>query len=194
MVSFSSSQPKLGYLKTMQDERWHCCRKDIIECNGVPRSKWVTSIVILHDASIIAVAWDVYHNMSFDLLIGSNSLLGDDRMAVQIIDMLSKDSTTLDWISSLRAWNITHVILDVVSLHDHNKTTSYIEAMKVAYYKKCTRMCEYEYDARPRLLMKTKKNDQFFIVWKKYSKTNPGKLFKWGFFKKKGHFVYHFAI
>jgi hypothetical protein len=30
--------------------------KRIIECNGVPKSKWVTSIVILHDANIIAVA------------------------------------------------------------------------------------------------------------------------------------------
>jgi hypothetical protein len=29
---------------------------------------------------------------------------------------------------------------------------------------------------------------------KKYPKTNPGKLFKWGFFKKKGHLVYRFAI
>jgi hypothetical protein len=29
---------------------------------------------------------------------------------------------------------------------------------------------------------------------KKDSKTNPGKLFKWGFFKRKGHLVYRFAI
>jgi hypothetical protein len=99
--------------------------------------------------------------MSVDLLIGSSSPLGDDRTAVQITYMLSKDSTTLDWISSLKAWNITHVFLDGVSLYDHNKTTSYIEAMKVAYYKKYTRVREYEYDARPQLLMRTKKMINF---------------------------------
>jgi hypothetical protein len=29
---------------------------------------------------------------------------------------------------------------------------------------------------------------------KKYFQTNPGKLFKWGFFKRKGHLVNRFAI
>jgi hypothetical protein len=29
---------------------------------------------------------------------------------------------------------------------------------------------------------------------KRYSKTNPGKLFKWGFFRREGHLVYRFAI
>jgi hypothetical protein len=76
-------------------------------------------------------------------------IAGDNKVVVQIMDLLSENSCMADWIFILKAWDITHVFLDGVSLHDYNQTKRYIEAMKDSYCIKRIGMREYEYNTRP---------------------------------------------
>jgi hypothetical protein len=73
------------------------------------------------------------------------------------MDLFGEDSYIDDWVFTPRAWDITHVFLDGISLHGHDHTTRYYEAIKNAYSKKHTRVREYEYDARPWLPIRTTK-------------------------------------
>jgi hypothetical protein len=121
----------------------------VVDCNGIPRSKWMTRVVLLHDPNMITVSCGISQNVSSDLVIGSNGPLDNNKVRVPITNLLIEDSCKADWIFSLRIWNNTHVFLDGVSLH--NQTACYNEAMKVAYCTKRTGMREYEYDAKPQL-------------------------------------------
>ena len=110
------------------------------------------------------VARGVCHNMSADLVIRSDGSLGDNKVAVWILDLLSENSYMANWIFILKAWDITHVFLDGISLHDHNQIECYIEATKDSYCIKRIGMCEYEYNIRPQMPIWTTKIDHMLSI------------------------------
>jgi hypothetical protein len=46
--------------------------------------------------------------------------LGNDRVAVQIVESLVDDEVPSEWMFSMRAWHIRRVLLNEASLYDHD--------------------------------------------------------------------------
>ena len=69
----------------------------IAQCEGVPRKSWMTKCVVLKNEVGVVVGKGIFHNVSSDLVIDSDSQpLGDDRVAVQIVEFLSKHDISSD--------------------------------------------------------------------------------------------------
>ena len=70
----------------------------------------------------MVVGKGICYNVSSDLTIDSdNQPLGDDRVAVQIAESLSKHDVPFDWMFQMRSWHIKHVFLNGASLHNHEQ-------------------------------------------------------------------------
>jgi hypothetical protein len=93
----------------------------VADCEGLPRSQWITKCVLLKDNNGESLAIGVCHNVCPDLVLGSDGPLGLNRVVVQIVDVLVVKDRTLDWMFTLRAWNITHAFYDGASLYDHDQ-------------------------------------------------------------------------
>jgi hypothetical protein len=66
--------------------------RDISECEGVLHHLWTTKCVSLHNEYGVAVEEGICHSVKSDLVVGSNGLLGDTHVAVQISKSLSRTS------------------------------------------------------------------------------------------------------
>jgi hypothetical protein len=96
----------------------------VADCEGLPRSKWITKCVLLKDNNGDHVAIGICHSMCPDLVFGSDGPLGLSRVAVPIVDVLVVEDRTSDWMFTLRAWNITHAFYDGASLYDHDQVAN----------------------------------------------------------------------
>jgi hypothetical protein len=67
------------------------------------------------------VAWRICHNVSAELVIDNDGMpLDNDRVAVQIAELLQEEDVPSEWISSMKAWYISRVFLNGASLYDHD--------------------------------------------------------------------------
>ena len=91
-------------------------------CEGIPRAKWISQLVTLRNDDGVDIKRRVCQNVDPDLIIETGGKpLGDDRVAVQIVESLNEELFSSANMWSLRAWHIKHVFLhDDVSLYDHD--------------------------------------------------------------------------
>ena len=81
----------------------------VAECEGLPREKWVTKPIILHTSNRVLVGKGMCQSISSNLVVDCHGLLGDDRVAVQVVETFDESQIPLDWMFSLRAWHICEV-------------------------------------------------------------------------------------
>jgi hypothetical protein len=94
----------------------------VAQCKGFGRLSWITKCVTLTNESGVDVARGICHNMSIELVIDSDGLpLGNDRVAVQIVESLLEEEIPSEWMFSMRAWHIRRVFLNGASLYDHEQ-------------------------------------------------------------------------
>ena len=92
----------------------------VVQCEGIPRKSSMTKCVALQNDAGVVVGKGICHNVDSSLIIDSdNQPLGDDRVAVQIAEFLSKRDVPSDWVFQLRAWHISRVFLNGASLYNH---------------------------------------------------------------------------
>ena len=96
--------------------------EDVVQCEGIPRKSWMIKCVALQNDASVVVGKGICHNVDFALIIDSdNQPLGDDCVAIQIAESLSKLDIPSDWVFQLRAWHISCVFLNGASLYDHEQ-------------------------------------------------------------------------
>ena len=94
----------------------------VVQCEGIPRKSWMTKCVALQNDAGVVVGKGICHNVDSALIIDSdNQPLGDDCVAVQIVESLSEHDVPSDWVFQLRAWHISRVFLNGASLYDHEQ-------------------------------------------------------------------------
>jgi hypothetical protein len=129
----------------------------VVDCEGLPRSQWITKCVFLKDDNGDSVAFGVCRSVCPNLVLGSDGPLGPSRVAIQIVDILVVEDRTSDWMFTLRAWNITHAFYDGASLYDHDKVAIYKKALEDSKSKRRASGRLYEYSRRPKLPMRITK-------------------------------------
>ncbi|KAG0572237.1 hypothetical protein KC19_VG078600 [Ceratodon purpureus] len=103
---------------------------NVVTCEGLPRSSWITKSVTLVNVYGSIVAKGICHSIDSDLVIGSDGAqLGDDQVAVQIAESLCEDDVPSEWMFSLRAWHIRNVFVNGASLYDHDQVAIYNAAI-----------------------------------------------------------------
>ena len=96
--------------------------KGVAQCEGAPRKFWMTKCVVLKNEAGVVVGRGICHNMSLDLVIDSdNQPFGNDRVAIQIVESLSKHNVPSDWMFQMRAWHIKREFLNGASLYNHEQ-------------------------------------------------------------------------
>ena len=76
------------------------------------------------------VARDICHNVSAELIIDSDGLpLGNDYIAVQIVESLLEEEVSSKWMFSMRVWHIRRIFLNGASLYDHEQQHIYNAAV-----------------------------------------------------------------
>ena len=94
----------------------------VVQCEDIPKKSWMTKCVALKNDAGIIVGKGICHNVDSALIIDSdNQPLGDDRVAVQIIESLSELNVPSDWVFQLRMWHISCIFFNGDSLHDHEQ-------------------------------------------------------------------------
>ena len=94
----------------------------VAQCEGISRKSWLIKCVSLMNEASVLVGKGICHNISLGLIIDSdNRPLGDDCVAIQIVESLSENKIPFDWVFQLRLWHIRHVILNGASLYDHEQ-------------------------------------------------------------------------
>ena len=103
----------------------------VAECEGFGRPSWITKCVTLTNESGVDVARGIRHSVNANLVIDSNGMpLGNDRIAVQIAELLVEDEVPLEWMFLMRAWHIRTVFLNGASLYDHDQWHIYKAAVQ----------------------------------------------------------------
>jgi hypothetical protein len=103
----------------------------VAQCEGFGRPSWITKCVILTNESGVDVAWGICHYVNVDLVIDSDSMpLGNDRVAIQIVESLVEDEVPSEWMFSMRACHICRVFLNGASLYDHDQRHIYNAAVQ----------------------------------------------------------------
>jgi hypothetical protein len=136
----------------------------VAECEGLPRSQWITKCVLLKDDNAGSVAIGVCHSVCPKLVLGSDGPLGLSRVAVQIVDVLVVEERTSDWMFTLRAWNITHAFYDGASLYDHDEVANYKKRLEESKSMKRASGRLYEYSGRPKLPMRITKAERLLLT------------------------------
>jgi hypothetical protein len=136
----------------------------VADCEGLPRSQWITKCVLLKDDNAGSVAIGVCHSVCPKLVLGSDGPLGPSRVAVQIVDLLVVEERTSDWMFTLRAWNIMHAFYDGTSLYDHDQVAIYKKRLEESKSKKCASGRLYEYSGRPKLPMCITKAERLLLT------------------------------
>ena len=102
-------------------------------CDGIPRQSWETKNVTLVNDAGVDVARGVVRSVAADVVIDSDGKpLGDDRVAVQIAESLCEEELPSGCMWSMLSWPIKRVMLNDASLHDHNETALYKQALKAS--------------------------------------------------------------
>jgi hypothetical protein len=74
----------------------------------------------------VDVARGIYHSVNVDLVIDSNGMpLGNDRVAIQIVELLLEEDVPLEWMFSMRALHIHRMFSNGVSLYDYDQQHIY---------------------------------------------------------------------
>jgi hypothetical protein len=136
----------------------------VADCEGLPRSQWITKCVLLKDDNGDFVAFGVCHNVCPNLVLGSDGPLGPSRVAVQIVDIFVVEDRTCDWMFTLRAWNIKHAFYDGASLYDHDQVAIYKKALEDSKSKKRASGRLYEYSERPKVPMRITKAERLLSM------------------------------
>ena len=96
--------------------------KGVAQCEGFGRPSWITKNVTLTNESGMDVARDIYQSIKADLVIDSDGMLLDNgRVAIQIAESLVEEKVLSKWMFSMRAWYICRMLLNGVSLYDHDQ-------------------------------------------------------------------------
>ena len=78
--------------------------------------------VILTNELGVYVARGICNSISRNLIINNNDmLLGNDCVAIQIVELLLEEEVSSKWMFSMRAWHIHRVFLNGASLYDHDQ-------------------------------------------------------------------------
>jgi hypothetical protein len=136
----------------------------VADCEGLPRSQWITKCVLLKDDNAGSVAIGVCHSVCSKLVLGSDGPLGPSRVAVQIVNVLIVEERTSDWMFTLRAWNIMHAFYDGASLYDHDQVAIYKKRLEKSKSKKRASRRLYEYSGRPKLPMRIVKAERLLLT------------------------------
>jgi len=87
----------------------------------IPRAKWNTKCVTLREENGNEVANGIYWSIDASLVINIDGrLLGDDQVAIQIVESLCEEVVLFVWMWSMYFWYIKRVFLNGVSLYDHD--------------------------------------------------------------------------
>ena len=82
----------------------------VVQCEGIPRKSWMTKRVALQNDADIIVGKGICHNVDSALIIDSNNQpLGDDRVAIQIVESLSEYDVPSNWVFQLKAWHTSRI-------------------------------------------------------------------------------------
>ena len=108
----------------------------VAECEGLPREKWVTKPIILYTSNRVPVGKGMCQSISSNLVVDCHGLLGDDRVAVQVVETFDESQIPLDWMFSLCAWHIREVYYNGASLYDHEQRSIYNKAVNNSRNKK----------------------------------------------------------
>ena len=136
----------------------------VLDCEGLPRSKWITKYMLLKDNNGDHVAIGACHNVCPNLVLGSDGPLGLSKMAVQIIDVLIVEDKTSDRMFTLCAWNIMYAFYDGASLYDCDQIAIYKKALEESKSKKRASMRQYDYNRRPELPMGITKVNRLLLM------------------------------
>jgi hypothetical protein len=132
----------------------------IVDCEGLPRSQWITKCMLLNDF----VAFGVCHSVCPNLVLGSDGPLGPTKVVVQIVDVFVVEDRTCDWMFTLRAWNIKHAFYNGASLYDHDQVAIYKKALEDSKSKKHASGRLYEYSGRPKVPMRITKAERLLSM------------------------------
>jgi hypothetical protein len=103
----------------------------VAQCAGFGRASWITKSVTLTNESGVDVARGICHSVKAELVVDSDGMpLGNDRIAVQIVELLLEEDVPSEWMFSMRAWNIRRVFLNGASLYDHDQRHIYKAAIQ----------------------------------------------------------------
>ena len=103
--------------------------------------------------------------MDSNLIIDSdNQSFGDDHVAVQIVESLSKHDVPSNWLFQLRSWLITRVFFNGASLYDHEQ----MHLFNIASTKSCQQswlgICLYESSREQRNFNKIPKKEALLTI------------------------------
>jgi hypothetical protein len=140
----------------------------VVDCEGLPRSQWITKCVLLKDDNSDSIAFGICHSVCPNLVLGSDGPLGPTRVAVQIVDVLLVEDRTCDWMFTLRTWNIKYAFYNGASLYDHDQVAIYKKTLEDSKSKKRESGRLYEYSARPKVPMRITKAERLLSMEDKY--------------------------
>ena len=76
----------------------------------------------LTNESGVDVAYGICHNIKVELVVDNDSMpLDNDRVAVQITELLLEEDVPFEWMFSMGVWYICRVFLNGASLYDHDQ-------------------------------------------------------------------------
>jgi hypothetical protein len=103
----------------------------VAACEGFPRSAWYRMSAIITNDSGEDVARGVIRSVDPALVVDANNKpLGDNRVAIHIAESLCEAEVPSSWMWSIHSWDIRHVFVNGVSLHDHNETSIFNLAVR----------------------------------------------------------------
>jgi hypothetical protein len=116
----------------------------VAQCEGFGRASWITKSVTLTNEFGVDVARGICHSVKAELVVDSDGMpLGNDRVAVQIAELLLEEDVLSEWMFSMRAWNIRRVFLNGASLYDHDQRHIYKAAIQALNRQPRTGIREY---------------------------------------------------
>ena len=92
---------------------------EIPECEGLLRWLWNTKCMTLVNEEGKLVGEGMCHSVKSDLVVGTNSPLGDSHVAIHICQSHSQEDISQDLVYALVAWPTKLVHYHGASLHDH---------------------------------------------------------------------------
>jgi len=117
----------------------------VASCKGIPRTSWFTKCVTLTNEAEAKVARGICHNVDVDHVIDMNGEpLGDDWIAIHIVESLCEEEVPLEWMWSMHSWYISRVYLNGASLYDYKQTHLYRATINGSRWCPRIRICSYE--------------------------------------------------
>jgi hypothetical protein len=103
----------------------------VVQCEGFSRASWITKSVTRMNESGVDIARGICHSVKAELVVDIDGMpLGNDRVAVQIAELLLEEDVPSEWMFSMRAWHIHRVFLNGVSLYDRDQRHIYKAAIQ----------------------------------------------------------------